>query len=256
LPNSSYDDFNGSLKEKYFREVALEELPARWVVFRFLALIAAIVALLFFLSERNCSGAENTAHQKRVILTFDDGPKKEILEKLLPILDKEGIKVTFFFLGFQVKENPELVRKIHSAGHDIENHTWGHPRLDKLSLEKGIYEVERTSDLIERLTGSRPRFMRPPHMAIKKELKSALMARGYEIVGWSVGSMDWVYVRDQEKVFQQVKKEMDKRKSGTVNILFHETEWTVGVMPRIIKYLKDNGWSFVTLKGSRNGGGK
>jgi len=198
------------------------------------------------------TAAAEQMQQKRVILTFDDGPKKDVLEKILTVLDAEGVKATFFVVGWSAKEHPELIKKIHEKGHDVENHSWGHGRLDKMPVEKGIKDIERTTAFIESLIGKRTLFVRPPHLAISKDLRKELTARGYTVVGWDVGSLDWQFINDEARVIQQVKKEINKRKKGTVNILFHETAWTARALPTIIQYLKAGGWHFVTLEESTN----
>jgi|GEM_PF-3154363 peptidoglycan/xylan/chitin deacetylase (PgdA/CDA1 family) len=219
------------------------------VLCRVLSVVGFFVAVSLCVVPQS-NAATIPAQQKQVIFTFDDGPKKDVLEKLLVVLDAEGIKATFFVLGWSAKEHPELIKRLHAEGHDIQNHGWGHGRLDKMPIERGIKDIERTTALIESVIHKRTLFVRPPHLAITKELRKELTMRGYIVIGWDIGSLDWQYINDEKRVIQQVTKEIDKRKKGTVNILFHETAWTVRALPAIIKHLKANGWHFITLERS------
>jgi peptidoglycan/xylan/chitin deacetylase (PgdA/CDA1 family) len=201
-----------------------------------------VFSSLFFSYNNAC--AKET---KTLILTFDDGPRANIILKLLEELEKENIKATFFVLGWRAQKHPNLIEKIRQEGHDIQNHGWSHGRLDKMSLQKGINEVEKTATLLQKQTGEKPTYFRPPFMVITRELRKALTERGYKIIGWDIGSLDWVH-KQKEKICQQVQNRLKNIKKGTIIILFHETSWTVKAIPEIISYAKQHNWSFATLK--------
>ena len=95
-------------------------------------------------------------------MTFDDGPKPGITEKLLAVLTHEGVPATFFVIGRHAAEYPELTRKIADAGMQIENHTYTHPNLTLLPPDQFERELLKTNVAIRTATGKRVRFFRPP----------------------------------------------------------------------------------------------
>ena len=102
-------------------------------------------------------------NQDRMIaLTFDDGPGDYTMQ-LLNGLNAEGIKASFFLLGKKIEGKEDVVKKMQSDGHLIGNHTYTHCTLFNTSAENYINELYQTDDEIERVTGEKPEFFRPPH---------------------------------------------------------------------------------------------
>ncbi|WP_369681922.1 polysaccharide deacetylase family protein, partial [Alicyclobacillus macrosporangiidus] len=100
-------------------------------------------------------------YQKRVALTFDDGPDGEWTPHIQEILDRYGIKATFFCVGMMIQYFPRVVRNLVERGHVIGNHTWSHPHLPRLRPSQVRDELARTEDEIARVAGVRPRLFRP-----------------------------------------------------------------------------------------------
>src|SRR6185312_17561707 len=99
---------------------------------------------------------------KQVALTFDDGPDPKVTMQILETLEKYNAKATFFMLGSRVEYYPEIAKHIADAGHELGNHTWNHPDLTKASVEKIRDEINRTSSIIENVTGMQSTVFRPP----------------------------------------------------------------------------------------------
>src|SRR4051794_910680 len=100
-----------------------------------------------------------------VALTFDDGPHTTLTPKLLDLLAARHIKATFFVLGECVEQNPQILQRAAKEGHEIANHSWSHPQLNRLSDEAARSQLKRTDDLIRSLIGVRPTHFRPPYGA-------------------------------------------------------------------------------------------
>ncbi|HTU64135.1 MAG TPA: polysaccharide deacetylase family protein, partial [Polyangiales bacterium] len=99
----------------------------------------------------------------RVYLTFDDGPDPEWTPRVLNVLDKEGVKATFFAIGQQAQQTPDLVRRIHDAGHAVGNHTFSHRHPWFMSQRTARAQVRDGANAISDVLGVEPKFYRPPH---------------------------------------------------------------------------------------------
>jgi peptidoglycan-N-acetylglucosamine deacetylase len=97
-----------------------------------------------------------------IAMTFDDGPHPVLTPRLLDMLKARGIRATFFLIGQNAAEYPDIVRRIAAEGHEIGNHTWDHPQLTKLSPIALREEIDRTSSTIAEIIGKPVLVMRPP----------------------------------------------------------------------------------------------
>src|SRR5437868_8457195 len=106
-----------------------------------------------------------------IAMTFDDGPSATLTPKLLDLLAAHHIKATFFVIGENVAEHPEIVERAAREGHEIGNHSWSHPNFGKMSDEGVRGQVQRTDDAIKEATGTRPILLRPPYGSITARQK-------------------------------------------------------------------------------------
>ena len=120
-----------------------------------------------------------------VLLTFDDGPSVPYTGQILDILRAHGVKATFFLCGANAERYPELVRRIRDEGHEIGNHTWSHPYLYLASRAKMAAEIDRTQDILEKITGTRPVWFRPPFGVRGFPMRGILAVRGMKMMLWS-----------------------------------------------------------------------
>jgi peptidoglycan/xylan/chitin deacetylase (PgdA/CDA1 family) len=128
---------------------------------------------------------------RSVVLTFDDGPEPTYTPQVLDLLRVHDVQATFFVCGEMVSYFPDLVRRAADEGHLIGNHTWTHPELPKQSEAKIKEEMGRTSEIIEKTTGTAPAWFRAPYgewNAYIYELGSEL---GMEPLAWYVDTLDW-----------------------------------------------------------------
>ena len=124
-----------------------------------------------------------------VLLTFDDGPSPYTAE-VLDYLKKERIQAVFFLCGEAAERRPDLVRRIRDEGHVIGNHTWSHPYLYLAGREKISAEIDRTQDALERITGERPVWFRPPYGVRGFAMPGLLKERGMRMMLWSARGHD------------------------------------------------------------------
>src|SRR5215212_4043571 len=127
-----------------------------------------------------------------IAMTFDDGPSATLTPKLLDLLAAHHIKATFFVIGENVAEHPEIVARAAQEGHEIANHSWSHPNLGKLGDEAVRRELQRTDDAIKTAVGARPTLMRPPYGSITPRQRNWIHETfGYRIIIWDVDPLDW-----------------------------------------------------------------
>lgn len=179
-----------------------------------------------------------------IALTFDDGPNPATTPKLLKILQARGVKATFFVLGNRAAENEDILKRMVDAGHEVGNHSWSHPQLSKVSVEAADRQISDTSAMIEKATGRKPLYLRPPYGDMTPALRHHLEDKfGLTLIYWSVDPLDWKN-RDAGKVYDKI---MAQVHPGSI-VLAHDIHaTTVDAMPRVIDALLAKGYKFVTV---------
>lgn len=181
-----------------------------------------------------------------IALTFDDGPNPPYTTQVLALLKHYGIPATFFCVGSQVAAYPELVKQEAAAGYTIGNHSWSHPLLTSLSNAEIMTQLTTTSDIIQRTTGVRPTFFRPPYGALNAQVLTQVNRLGLTTFIWSDGSLDWTMI-GPDAISNQV---LSNVANGAI-ILMHDgggNRWrTVAALPSIIESLQARHFRFVTL---------
>jgi peptidoglycan/xylan/chitin deacetylase (PgdA/CDA1 family) len=183
--------------------------------------------------------------KKIVLLTFDDGPKdKEMIDSMLDTLDKHHAKAIFFVNGYRVKTKPELVKLIVDRGQIIGNHSWDHIDLKKENKEKVDQQIGDLQKLLTEITGSAPKFFRPPFGSGGDEVRSKVQQEHMLFMTWSNGSLDWemtVKKNNPDKVISNV---LEQLRPGS-NILMHELPWTVQALDKLLTELEAKQYGFV-----------
>src|SRR6266568_2682365 len=190
--------------------------------------------------------AGNT-NQMQVALTFDDGPNPTYTPQILAILERYGVKATFFWVGHNIVACPEIVRQAHIAGHVIGNHSWSHPNL-ALRFKRTIQaQLTRTSDVIQQTIGVRPTFFRPPYGALNASTLTCTDELDMTTVIWDVLATDWA-MPGVDVIANRV---IEHTGNGSI-ILLHDgggdRSETVAALPIIIENLRKRGFQFVTLQ--------
>lgn len=177
---------------------------------------------------------------KKIALTFDDGPHPVYTEQMLDVLKAEQVPATFFLLGQNIEGQEEIVKKIAEEGHLIGNHTFHHVQITGLSKEQACEEIEKTSCLIEELTGKGTEYVRPPFGTWNEGLESNL---NLIPVMWTIDTLDWT-TQNVDSIVNHVMKNAGENDI----ILMHDSyESTVQAVKRIITLLKAEGYEFVTI---------
>jgi peptidoglycan/xylan/chitin deacetylase (PgdA/CDA1 family) len=179
-----------------------------------------------------------------IAMTFDDGPSAKLTPKLLDLLAAHHIKVTFFLIGENATEHPEIVAREAREGHEVANHSWSHPNLAKMSDEGVRSQLRRTDDVILSATGTRPTLFRPPYGSITARQKRWINQEfGYKIVLWDVDPLDWRRPGPNVVCNRIVKN----TRAGSI-ILAHDIHpGTIDAMPCVFSQLEAKGFKFVTV---------
>jgi peptidoglycan-N-acetylglucosamine deacetylase len=179
-----------------------------------------------------------------IAMTFDDGPSATLTPKLLDLLAAHHIKATFFVIGENVAEHPEIVARAAREGHQIGNHSWSHPNFGKMSDESVRRQLQQTDDAIKNATGKQPTLMRPPYGSITARQKRWIHDEfGYEIILWDVDPYDWK--RPGPAVVRN--RILKETRPGSI-VLSHDIHLgTIEAMPSTFDELEAKGFKFVTV---------
>lgn len=182
--------------------------------------------------------------EKRVSLTFDDGPVEKGTTAILDILNKNNIQASFFCIGNRMKRNPTLVKRIIDEGHIIGNHSYSHHFFfDLFPKNKMKGELDATNNTVFEIGNHKPRLFRPPYGVTTPVLAKAVIECNMQPVGWSLRSMDTV-TSDSEKLINKIEQSV---KPGDI-ILLHDTEAvTANSLQRIIDIIRKKGLEPVRL---------
>lgn len=191
----------------------------------------------------------------KIVLTFDDGPDPEFTPRILDILKKENVPASFFVVGAMAEKNIPILKRIYDEGYEIGNHTFFHPDISTISIERVNLELNATRKLIESVTGRSTILFRPPFNADAEPQTLAEVIpvaesrrQSYITIGESIDPWDWEPGVTADSIIARTIRQRD---NGSM-ILLHDAggdtrEETVKALPAIIHYFKKNGYKFTTI---------
>lgn len=179
--------------------------------------------------------------EKRVALTFDDGPHPVYTKALLDGLAQRNVHATFFVIGKNIEGREELITRMQKEGHLIGNHTYDHVRICDLSGEAACEQIEKTSALIREITGEDTEFVRPPFGEWNKSMECSF--RMIPVL-WDVDPLDWT-TKNVSLVEQRI---LDTVKDGDIILLHDCYESSVEAALDIVDRLQAQGYKFVTVE--------
>lgn len=179
--------------------------------------------------------------KKHIAFTFDDGPFTKYHELIREEFNKYGELATFFVLGLSVNKNPEMLLQTYKDGHEIQNHSYKHPNMRKLSEYKIWQEISKADDEIFKIIGVDTYYFRPPYGAFDDKVINVLGKKS-KIALWNVDSEDW-----KSKNVEIIKSRIiGKVKDGDI-VLFHDLyQESYEAIRDIIPILIEEGYQFVT----------
>lgn len=184
---------------------------------------------------------------KKIYLTFDDGPIPEVTPWVLRVLKQCNIKATFFCIGDNIRKHPEVFKQIVSDGHQIANHSFNHLNGWKTDSKKYIENVLETENEIFKHTTSSLKLFRPPYGKIKPNQSYKLRKLGFKIIMWDVISKDYDVNLHPETCELNVIQYVS---SGSI-IVFHDSKKAfknlTNSLPSVIEKLQKAGYVFDVL---------
>lgn len=181
------------------------------------------------------------------LLTIDDAPDQHAVE-MAHVLNDMGANAIFFVNGMFIQDEAGQndLKEIYDMGFEIGNHTMTHPNLEQIDAEQTREEIIPVNDLVEEITGERPRFFRAP-FGVNTDASIEVVAEE------NMTLMNWTYGYDWEAEFQQPDALADimvntEFLSGGANLLMHDREWTAGALPDIVAGLEEKGYEIVDPK--------
>ncbi|QOY35494.1 polysaccharide deacetylase family protein [Anaerobacillus isosaccharinicus] len=179
---------------------------------------------------------------KKVVLTFDDGPSRQLPE-ILAILKEKNVVAHFFWLSkLLYPERPWI--KVLEEGHKIGSHTKNHKNLIRLTYEKQYRQIKNSVKKIEAITGVKVRYFRPPFGQYNENTLDILAKLEVIPVMWEISSYDWEHKASPERIVDNV---VSYARDGSI-ILLHETKQTVIALPKIIDGLRRRGFEFSLIE--------
>ena len=215
------------------------------VAFAFLLalLLSRSAALPATASARLLPVYEVDTPEQAVAISFDASWGAEHTEEILDILDRYGVKTTFFLVNLWLEDYPEMAKEIAARGHEIGLHSATHPDMAGLSREQIERELADNYAMIEQTTGCTPALFRPPYGSYNDTVITAARDAGFTSVQWSVDSLDWQDL-SAEEIFRRVTKDVH---AGDI-VLFHNNGLhTAEALPQILDYLQQQGLQAVPV---------
>ena len=164
-----------------------------------------------------------------VFLTFDDGPRPDFTPGILDILKTEGIQASFFLTGRNLILYPGIVERMKREGHTIGNHGFSHVSLGLKKTDWIRLEIERTDQALEKITGEKPYFFRPPYGRFDHRFRRLMRETGHRLVLWSLLSLD--YREGNSKAL--IARVQNRMHPGAV-IVFHDGHENGAVTMRVL----------------------
>jgi len=189
--------------------------------------------------------------EKRIALTFDDGPNPDATPRVLDALAKEQVPATFFLLGKHVERWPDLARRVVRDGHGVGNHGYHHRKLHARGPGYVRIDLELGTDAIVSATGAQPKYFRAPHGFRSPWVSTIARELGQRTIGWTLGVWD----SSRPGADAIAKRSIDGARPGTI-LLLHDGDGydpggdrmqTAEALPVIIRELRARGYEFTVI---------
>ena len=194
-------------------------------------------------SESKTSAIYNGNKQsKKISLMFNVYENTQVVNEIIEVLGEFNVKATFFIGGCWADDNGVTLERLVQNGHEIANHGYFHKDHKKLSYENNIKEITNTNTVISSLCNVTPTLFAPPSGSFSQNTLDACNHLGMSVIMWTKDTIDW-----RDKSEQLVYERATKNLTGGDLVLMHPKEHTLKALPRILEYVKSNGFIQCTV---------
>jgi peptidoglycan/xylan/chitin deacetylase (PgdA/CDA1 family) len=218
-----------------------------WYVLLFSAFFCVVLIGSFSMSWKlflKAFTSKTKIKTKKISITFDDGPNREFTPKVLQLLKDYNAKGSFFCIGKHVKKYPDLLKKMHSEGHDIGNHSYTHSNFIGFKITDGwLMELKNTDQAIFNVTGKKTSLFRPPFGVTTPHLAKAIKVTGHKVIGWNIRPFDTT-LKNRETILKRI---TNRVKPGSVILMHDNHEQIEYVLEQLLQFLKKQDYEMVTI---------
>ncbi len=213
-------------------------LAAIWLVITFLG----VVNMDFHYFTKSYI-SNNSQQEKKIALTFDDGPT-EFTPEFLKLLEQFNQKATFFCIGKQIEKLPEILNQIIENGHEIGNHSYSHSNLTGFfsfrKMEKDIIDFDA---VLMEMAQKKTDLYRPPFGITNPNIAKAIKSTGKKTIGWNIRSFDTA-ISDEQKILNRLTPNI---KPGSIILLHDTSQKSLNVLEQILLFLQHENYKSVTV---------
>ena len=179
---------------------------------------------------------------KDIYLTFDDGPHPQVTPQVLDILDRYGVKATFFCVAENVSRYPEVFNEVKRRGHAVGNHTFNHLKGFDTPDDEYLKNIKKASEYID------SKLFRPPHGRIRLSQIKALK-KNFRIIMWDFITYDYDKNIEPERIVNEVKR---RSRNGSI-VVFHDSlkaeKNMLSALPEALQYWLEEGYEVRKISG-------
>lgn len=181
--------------------------------------------------------------ESKIAITINCAWNADDIDMILETLKKQEVKATFFMVGDWVEKYGESVKKIYDAGHEIGNHSYNHPHVNDLSLEKNKEQIQKCSNLVKSITGEGTRLYRGPYGEYNNTVIEAANSLEHTTIQWSIDSLDYKGLTG-DQMWERIESKLE---NGSIILMHNGTENTALSLNEIITKIKEKGYTPVTV---------
>ncbi|WP_400241490.1 polysaccharide deacetylase family protein [Niallia sp. JL1B1071] len=187
----------------------------------------------------------NGQNEKKISLTFDDGPDEIVTPQIIEILHNYKVTGNFFFIGSEAEKYPQVVKNAYENGNLVLSHSYHHVDLTTLSNAAQVDEINKAGLAIQTIIGKEPAMIRPPYGETNELLIENAKEKGYSVIIWSIDTLDWSQ-KDAENIIKNV---TDNLRNGDIILMHSDSEKTetAKALPTIIEAVQERGFEIVGL---------
>ena len=181
--------------------------------------------------------------EKKVALTINCAWNADDIDLILQTLEKQQVKVTFFMVGDWIEKYEQAARKIHEAGHELANHSYNHPHVNNLGMDKNKEQIRKCSDLIKNITGNPSTLYRGPYGEYNNTVVQAARELKHICIQWSIDTLDYNALTG-EQMWERIEPKLE---NGSIILMHNGTENTANSLDMIITNIKNKGYNLVKV---------